>query len=159
MKFYQTLNSRIENYFRERNLSRHANASLVLKSVILMSVYLGPLAVLAATQPSFPVALLLWTIMGAGMAGVGMCIMHDANHGAWSKNPVVNDIVGHSLLLLGGSVETWKMQHNYLHHTFTNVTHYDDDIASKPGLRLSPHTPLKKAHKSQFLHAIFISCR
>ena len=156
LKFYQTLNTRIENYFRERNLSRYASIGLIVKSFVLMAAYLGPLAILAIMQPSLPVSLLLWVIMGVGMAGVGMCIMHDANHGAWSKNQRVNDFVGYSLLLLGGSVETWKMQHNFLHHTFTNVTHFDDDISSKPGLRLSPHTPLKKAHKSQFLHAIFI---
>ncbi|MFN7832614.1 MAG: acyl-CoA desaturase, partial [Bacteroidota bacterium] len=72
MKFYQTLNTRIENYFRERNLSRYASIGLIVKSFVLMAAYLGPLAILAILQPSLPVSLLLWVIMGAGMAGVGM---------------------------------------------------------------------------------------
>jgi linoleoyl-CoA desaturase len=156
LKFYQTLNTRIESYFRERNLSKYASIGLIIKSAVLMTAYLGPLAILAVAQPSFAVSLLLWAIMGMGMAGVGMCVMHDANHGAFARNPIVNNIMSNTLLLLGGSVETWQIQHNFLHHTFTNVTHYDDDISSKPGLRLSPHAPLKKAHRSQFLHALFI---
>jgi linoleoyl-CoA desaturase len=94
--------------------------------------------------------------MGVAMAGVGMSIMHDANHGAFSSNPKINTFLGYSLNLLGGAVSNWKWQHNNLHHTFTNIAHYDDDIADKPGLRLSPHTTVKEPHRSQWFHAIFI---
>lgn len=31
------------------------------------------------------VVLLLWVIMGTGMAGIGLSIMHDANHDVYSK--------------------------------------------------------------------------
>jgi len=82
--------------------------------------------------------------------------MHDANHGAFSSNPKINTFLGYSLNLLGGAVSNWKWQHNNLHHTFTNIAHYDDDIADKPGLRLSPHTTVKAPHRSQWFHAIFI---
>jgi linoleoyl-CoA desaturase len=43
-----------------------------------------------------------------------------------------------------------------LHHTFTNIVHYDDDIADKPALRLSPHTEVKRVHRFQWLHALGI---
>jgi linoleoyl-CoA desaturase len=154
--FYSTLHARVDAYFKEKGLSKHANAGIVLKTVILMSVYLLPLFLMSWFQPAFGWSLLLWTIMGVGMAGVGMSVMHDANHGAFSKHQKVNDWMGYSLLLLGGSVLNWKLQHNNLHHTFTNVAHYDDDIADKPGLRLSPHTDLKSSHRFQGLYAIFI---
>jgi len=34
--------------------------------------------------------------MGFGMAGVGMAIMHDANHGTYSKNQTINSLLGKS---------------------------------------------------------------
>jgi len=155
-KFYLTLNARVDAYFKEKGLSKHANAGIVVKTIVLMSVYLLPLFVVAFLQPAFGWSLLLWILMGIGMAGVGMSVMHDANHGAFSEKQRVNDWIGYSILLLGGSILNWKLQHNTLHHTFTNITHYDDDVADKPGLRLSPHTELKKGHRYQWLHAVFI---
>ena len=137
--FYNTLHARVDAYFKERGLSKHANGGIVFKTIVLMSVYLLPLLFITWVQPAFGWSLLLWILMGIGMAGVGMSIMHDANHGAFSENPRINDWIGYSLILLGGSVLNWKLQHNNLHHTFTNIAKYDDDIADKPGLRLSPH--------------------
>lgn len=155
-QFYATLHARVELFFKEKGLSKHANGAIVLKTVVLLSAYLLPLALLVWLQPAFWVALGLWALMGVAMAGVGMSIMHDANHGAYSSSPFVNALVGSSLYLLGGSVFNWKLQHNTLHHTFTNIVHYDDDIADKPALRLSPHTELKPIHRFQWLHALLI---
>lgn len=87
-----------------------------------------------------------------------MSVMHDANHGAYSANPRINEFVGYSLILLGGAVSNWKWQHNNLHHTFTNITHYDDDVSDKPGLRFSPHTERKTSYRYQSVYAIFIYC-
>lgn len=154
--FYNTLHARVDAYFKEKGLSKFADGGLVVKTVVMMSVYLLPLMGLLVFQPAFGWALLLWAIMGVGMAGVGMSIMHDANHGALSEKAAVNNWLGYSLILLGGSVVNWKLQHNNLHHTFTNIAFYDDDIADKPGLRLSPHTELKPVHRYQWLHALLI---
>lgn len=61
--------------------------------------------------------------------------------------------MGYSLNLLGGSVFNWKLQHNILHHTYTNVVHMDDDIEDKLVLRFSPHTKVKGVHKWQYVYA------
>jgi len=155
-QFYTTLHNRVDSYFKENNLSKHANAGVVVKTIILLSAYLLPLVFMMLFQPAFGWALALWAFMGVAMAGVGMSVMHDANHGAYSANPRINELMGYSLILLGGSINNWKWQHNTLHHTFTNIAHYDDDIADKPGLRLSPHTEVKSAHRTQWWHAILI---
>ncbi|MFN0035072.1 MAG: fatty acid desaturase family protein [Saprospiraceae bacterium] len=155
-KFYSTLHARVDSYFKETGLSKHANAGIVLKTVVLMSAYLLPLLLMLVFQPAFGWSMALWALMGVGMAGVGMSIMHDANHGAYSSNPRINEWVGYSLVLLGGAATNWKLQHNTLHHTFTNIAHYDDDIADKPALRLSPHTQVKAVHRFQWLHALLI---
>lgn len=154
--FYSTLHTRVEHYFKENKLSKHADASIVFKTIVLLAAYLVPLILMVFFTPELELALALWALMGVAMAGVGMSIMHDANHGAYAANPRINEWLGYSLMLLGGSVANWKWQHNHLHHTFTNIAHYDEDIADKPGLRLSPHTPVRPAHRFQWLHAILI---
>ena len=74
---------------------------------------------------------MLWSIMGLSVAGIGMSVMHDANHGSYSPSSRVNYWLGLTINLLGASVNNWKLQHNILHHTFTNITHMDDDIEDK----------------------------
>ncbi len=107
-------------------------------------------------NPGWGVSLLLWIIMGIAVAGLGMSVMHDANHGAYSSNQVVNWCMAHVLNIMGGSTINWKLQHNILHHTYTNITGMDDDIASKPVLRLSPHSPQRPAHRYQWWHAFLL---
>jgi linoleoyl-CoA desaturase len=90
---------------------------------------------------------------GIWHAGVGMTVMHDANHGSYSKNPGINRWIGNSLFLLGGQPATWKIQHNNIHHRFTNIDGYDADIDPAPLLRFSPHKPLRKFHRFQYIYA------
>ena len=49
---------------------------------------------------------LLWVCMGVGMAGIGLSIMHDANHGSYSKNKVVNRLFGITLNLMEEVLKT-----------------------------------------------------
>lgn len=155
-QFYSTLHARVDAYFKENQLSKHGNLAMLVKSLVLLGAYLLPLAGLIFFQPAFAWSLIPWGIMGVAMAGVGMSIMHDANHEALSTYKSINTLAGASLNLLGGSIDNWKWQHNHLHHNFTNIIHHDDDIADKPSLRLSPHTALKPIHRFQWLHALLI---
>ncbi len=101
---------------------------------------------------------LLCVMMGLGMAGIGFCVMHDANHGSFSRKKWVNNFMGFSLNFLGGNVNNWKAQHNIMHHTYTNIDGYDEDIHPAGILRFSPHTNLLKIHKFQFIYAWFFYC-
>ena len=85
----------------------------------------------------------MYVLMGLGMAGIGMSVMHDANHGAYSKNSNVNKWVGKIVNLIGGFASTWKVQHNVLHHTYTNIHGYDEDIAPIGIMRFSPNEKFK----------------
>jgi linoleoyl-CoA desaturase len=60
------------------------------------------------------------------------------------------------LNLLGGSTENWKMQHNILHHTYTNVDKLDDDIQDRLILKFSPHSETKSFHQFQWIYAFFM---
>ncbi len=152
-QFFSTLRQRVDAYFKEKKLSKHYNAAMVFKTIILLAGYLIPFACLLIFTPSIGISMAIWAIMGFAVAGIGMSIMHDANHGGYSASAKTNYWMGHTLNLLGGSVFNWKLQHNLLHHTYTNIINLDDDIADKLVLRFSPHTNVKWYHKLQFVYA------
>jgi linoleoyl-CoA desaturase len=152
--FFPTLKKRVDTYFKDRNLSKNANSVLILKTIILTTTYLLPFCALLWFQPSLGISLVLWFIMGIGLAGLGMSVMHDACHGAYSENDSVNSWIGSIYLnMLGGSTFNWNLQHNVMHHMYTNVVHLDEDINDKLVLKFSPHTPVKAFHQLQWLYA------
>lgn len=151
--FFATLRKRIDNYFKENKISKHYNSTMVIKTVVMISCYILPFIFILAFTPSFKIALCLWAFMGFALSGIGMSVMHDANHGAYSSNSKTNYWLGHTLNLLGGSVFNWKLQHNVMHHTYTNVLDYDDDIADKLILKFNPHTKVKWYHQLQVVYA------
>jgi len=89
------------------------------------------------------------------MAGIGMGVMHDAIHGSYSKNKKINTLLGYSFNLIGGSAVVWKIQHNVLHHTYTNIEHADDDLNAPFFLRFSPHAKHYWVHQFQHIYIWF----
>lgn len=152
--FYATLRKRVDSYFKENNISRNYNAQMVIKTIVLLASYIVPFVLLLTLNPSFGIAIILWSIMGLGLAGIGMGIMHDANHEAYSKNKSVNFWLGQTIYLIGGARHNWKVQHNVLHHTYTNVADYDEDIDEKLILKFTPHDTSKWYHRFQPIYAI-----
>lgn len=152
-EFTRTLMKRVDQYFRSNKVSRNANASMWFKTFFMLAIYIVPFVVMMI-NPLSPqwLNMLLYTVMGFGVGGIGLSIMHDANHGAYSKKKWVNDMFGYSLNLVGGNSLNWKIQHNYLHHTFTNVDGLDEDIDPGGLLRFSPHAPKKGFHKYQHVY-------
>ncbi|MBC8173415.1 MAG: acyl-CoA desaturase [Chitinophagales bacterium] len=151
--FYETVKKKVDNYFTENNLSKYADSTMITKSILLLSVYISSFCIILFLQPVFIVSLCIWFSMGISLAGIGMSVMHDANHGAYSANKGINVWMGYTLNLLGGAVFNWKLQHNILHHTYTNIAGMDDDIDDKAVMRFSPHTKTKIFHRLQFIYA------
>ncbi len=154
-QFFPTLKKRVDAYFKENNLSKHANRKMVIKTITLLATYIIPFVCLLVFRPSFGGAIPLWIIMGLGISGIGMSIMHDANHGAYSNRSSVNQWLGYSIYLAGAGVLNWKLQHNILHHTYTNIVPMDEDIRDRGIVKLSPHTKTKKVHRFQWVYAFF----
>jgi linoleoyl-CoA desaturase len=93
--------------------------------------------------------------MGFGVAGIGLAVMHDANHGAYSNKPWLNNLIGYSLNMVGGNAFNWRVQHNVLHHTYTNIHDVDEDISPRGVLRMTPHGDWKAIHRFQHFYAWF----
>ena len=153
--FYKTLQQRVREYFKENNTSRHANTNMVLKTVFMVTLYIAPFVLMLTVFENPWLIFLMWVVMGFGVAGVGLSVMHDANHGAYSKNQGVNRALGYLLNTLGGSDVNWRIQHNILHHTYTNVTGMDEDINPGRVMRFSPHEERLKVHRYQHVYAWF----
>lgn len=153
-EFVTTLKSRVADYFKDKKISKNGNAGMVFKSVTLLLLYLAPLTLIITGVVSHPALLFfMWVFMAFGMAGIGMSVMHDANHGSYAKNPTVNKYIGYLINILGGSAIVWKLQHNVLHHSFTNIEGHDGDIDTGGILRLSPNTPRRWIHRLQAFYA------
>ncbi len=154
-QFAAAVRKNVNDYFKSRNLSTKGNTALVVQTIGLLAIYIIPFTLILTTPMNVWMALLMAVVMGVGVAGVGMCVMHDAVHGSYSRRPWLNKLMAGSMYLLGGDVFNWKIQHNILHHAYTNIEGYDQDIASKGPIRLSEHARLRKIHKYQFIHAFF----
>jgi linoleoyl-CoA desaturase len=154
--FFVTLNQRVNEYFKKNQISRHANSEMVIKTIFMFTLYFVPYAfIISGAIANVWILFALCLVMGLGTAGIGLSVMHDANHGAYSKKKWVNEFLGYSLNIVGGHTFNWKVQHNVLHHTYTNVHEADEDISPRGILRMSPQSPWKPFHKYQFLYAWF----
>jgi linoleoyl-CoA desaturase len=127
---------------------------MVIKTIVVMSMFILPLVYITlGLTDSAVLFVLLYVLSGIGMAFVGMAVMHDAIHGAYSNRKWVNTLLGKSINLIGSNQNIWHFQHNVLHHSYTNIHDADDDIITVPWMRFSPHGELRKVHKYQHYFA------
>ena len=157
-QFTTTLRKNVNNYFKEKGISTKGNSKMIVKSITMISLYLIPFIVMIMFPISAWMIFPLSVLMGIGMSGIGMSVMHDAAHGSFSKKGWLNKLFGASMYFIGGSTFNWKIQHNVMHHTYTNIEGFDEDIEPKGSLRLSKNTPLKKIHRFQHIYAFFLYC-
>ncbi len=152
-QFVSEVKGGVARYFAESGRSPKADGRMVLKTVVLLG---GTTAVyLAILSNAFPpwAMLGLAMLMGAGLAGIGFGISHDALHGAYSSSPRVNRLLGYSFDLIGANSYMWKITHNVIHHTYTNIEGVDEDLTSAaPLLRLSPGMPMHWFNRFQHLY-------
>lgn len=155
--FFTTLNKRVNEYFKTNGITRHANTEMVVKTIFMFCLYFIPYGFIVSGSFLNPwVLIVLCMVMGLGKAGIGLSIMHDANHGSYSTKGWVNDLIGYSLNLIGGNAFNWKVQHNVLHHTYTNVHEADEDISPRGVLRMCPQSEWKALHRFQHIYAWFL---
>ncbi|MDA1119641.1 MAG: acyl-CoA desaturase [Bacteroidetes bacterium] len=154
-QFFDILQNRVNQYFKLNDLKKEGDIGLIAKSMVLLSILMLPYIIVLSFSPSILIAIPLLVLMGIGIAGVGMSVMHDALHGAFSSKKWVNNLFGSSIYLLGGNAINWKIQHNVLHHTYPNVYNVDEDVSTKGFVvRLSPQSRRRKIHAFQRFYSL-----
>jgi linoleoyl-CoA desaturase len=152
--FVKEVRSRAADHFRTTGQSRHATPSVVLKTVIMLATTFGSYALIMTGLLSLPQMWALTFLMGVGMAGVGFNVSHDALHGAYSSHPWINRLLGFSFDVVGANGYMWKITHNVVHHTYTNVHDVDEDLSVSPLLRLSPGSRHYWFHRYQHVYGL-----
>src|SRR5688572_5465521 len=155
--FFSTLNQRVNEYFKSNNISRYGNNQMRIKTVFMFTLFFAPYVLMLTETVTHGWAMFgLCILMGTGIAGIGLSVMHDANHGSYSNKSWINNFVGYSLNVMGAGAFNWKVQHNVLHHTYTNIHDVDEDISPRGILRMTPHSEWKAIHKFQHIYAWFV---
>lgn len=153
--FSKIIRKRVNTYFKENDISRNGNTNMGVKSVFALSFYIAPFVVMLTSGIHDLVFLFsMWILMGVGTSFIGMLVMHDSLHGSYSQKSWVNKLMGFSTFIIGMSPLIWHLQHNVLHHSFTNIEEADEDIDPRFVLRFSEHQPLRWFHKYQHIYAM-----
>ncbi|WP_294821759.1 acyl-CoA desaturase [uncultured Flavobacterium sp.] len=156
IKFFRTLNRRVNDYFKDNNIKKTGNWQLHLKAAVMFSLFFAPYFIILTLDIPVWAQLLLTVVMGIGMAGIGMNVMHDGNHGSYSSKSWLNKIMGGSLYILAGNVNNWQIQHNVLHHTYTNIHGHDEDLDAGRVIRFTHSATWRRFHKFQHYYSVFL---
>ena len=153
-EFMHDLKSRVGAYFEERGISDKADGRMVFKAIAVLAMTFVPYGLILSGLFTAPIMLSLAIVMGVGVAGCGFCIAHDALHGAYSSNRRINGLLGLTFDLMGASGYLWKITHNVIHHTYTNIQGIDEDLEVSPLLRLSPESEHRPFHRYQHIYGL-----
>jgi linoleoyl-CoA desaturase len=156
--FATVLKQRVDAYFQSGNISKYANAHMVLKTLFYFGGWLGVGGLVLSGHFSGPVMLLMMLVLGVFGAGIGFNIGHDAIHGSYSAHPRVNQMVSLAFEMVGANAYTWRIRHNILHHTYTNVMGSDGDLESMPLLRFCLKPGRRWFHAYQHFYAPILYC-
>lgn len=152
--FHAAVKRAVAAYFDRTHLARWGGAGMHAKTAIILAWFGASYgSLLAWGGASGWLASALTSSLALATAGIGFAIMHDANHGAYSRSAAVNGAWGHAVDLIGGSSYVWRFKHNVQHHTYANIDGMDADIDAGPLLRLAPSQPLRAFHRFQHLYA------
>jgi linoleoyl-CoA desaturase len=151
--FGKELRDRINHYFLKNNLSKKFNSLMLLKSFIYLALFFSIYGSILLGGFSYGTTIILWMFLGALTAGIGFNIGHDANHGAYSSSEWINRFMGASFLLLGADMYCWKVLHNTIHHSYTNIFEADGDLHPVSILRFDRRSSKLKIHRFQYLYA------
>ena len=154
--FYASLKKSVDQYFTSRNIRKTGNWHLYSKAAILIPLALGIYAFFLWGSYSAFTGTVLSIVMGFTLVSIAFNVMHDACHGSFSGKKWVNEILGLTMNALGSNAYIWKIKHNVIHHTYTNVDGIDDDIVKGQILRMCPSQKWIPAHRFQFLYMFLL---
>lgn len=152
LSFHSELKKRISEYFKNKGKATTGNFSLYFKAILLVAGLLAIYIHLVFFTPPTVWAVFECIFLGCVTAAIGFNVMHDGAHGSFSRYKWINSLASNFANFLGASQHMWKMKHNVIHHTYTNIHGVDDDIEARPLLRLCDEQPRYKIHRYQHFY-------
>lgn len=152
-RFFEDVKRGVADYCAARGISEKADGRMVCKTLVMLAITFVPYGLIMTNRFDPWEMLALVVVMGVGIAGIGFSIAHDALHGAYSSRPWVNRLLGLMFDVMGANGYMWKLTHNVIHHTYTNIHGVDEDLEVSPLLRLSPHARHQGFQRFQHLYA------
>ena len=133
-EFYEVVKEKVDQYFKENQLSRHATPGTVIKVVFIFLILAMSYAMIVSNRLTamemLPFAILIplcSTLLIYNLA-------HDAVHNTFSKHRWVNNLLFTlSFGLIGDNGNLWKLRHIQSHHHYVNMPDLDIDIAESAG--------------------------
>ena len=155
--FFAITRQRVEAYFQNKGISKHANTAMWGKTVLFLTGYFLLYGLIISNIFGPWIMLVLAMGLGTFAAFIGFNISHDAIHGSFSANKTTNKILSHTFYLVGANPYVWSISHNIVHHTYTNIAGHDEDIEVAPGLiRLDKDEKVNKVQRYQHFYAFFL---
>jgi linoleoyl-CoA desaturase len=155
-EFYKELNEKVDQYFKDKGISRSGNGIMMLKIILYfcLDILFYGLMITSTTTAGFYTFYLL---MGLSVLLTAFNISHDAAHGVAVKSKFWNKLLfSLSFNLQGNNAYVWGKNHNESHHLYTNIEGSDIDVLNNPFFRMTESQELKWFHRYQFIYAPFL---
>lgn len=155
VNLYTVLQKRVHAHFKEKGIPLHGTWRSHIVVAIVLALFLI-LTILPYAITLSPVNHYISSVfLGVVIALIGFIVGHSASHGSLSKYKETNELLAYSFDLCAGvSSFFWKIKHEIVHHFFTNILKYDDDIETGGIFRFSPLQKWYPWHLIQILYMI-----
>jgi linoleoyl-CoA desaturase len=152
--FFQTLRARVDAHFA--GAPRRDDPRLYRKAALILVWFLGAYAT-ALFSRRWPLQLAACVAYALAACALGFNVFHDAIHCSFSESRGVNLALARvSCTLLGAGRKFWWYKHNVLHHRFTNIHEWDDDLETRGSLRMSPEQAWEPKFRYQHVYFPFL---
>ena len=110
--FSRDLKATSDAYFAALPGGTRDSPRMYVKSFVMLAWLVGSWVFLVFGASNPLTAIVAAISLGLSIAGIGMAVQHDANHGAFSRHPAVNEAFGATLDLMGVCSFIWRPKHN-----------------------------------------------
>ena len=155
-EFFKILKGRVDQYFIDNDISKHANGMMYFKTVLAFvswAVVYG-LIITNTFSFSYGATITAFCVFGFINIFIAFNVVHDACHNAYSPNKRTNKLLGYAMNFIGGNSYLFTRMHN-AHHAFVNIHGIDVTLETHGLFRFSPHEPYEPKHRFQHWYFMF----
>ena len=154
-KKYTELKARVYDEIRSKGLPLYWSTMEILYNLGGFSAYLWIWAYCIRSNP-----VSAWWFVLLATINISHCalLFHETSHYTGFKNQRLNTLISNIAISPVMTIEEWKWDHNYLHHSFTN-TEFDSDFNGHQfTFRHSSEQPHYFQHRFQHLYVGALMC-